>query len=203
MKKFIFYLLISLMAASVAQAQYVRKVVRPNFFIPAKELNRVEKLPPFPEYEDENDEEINYVIPAKQKQPTKINKGTVPLQENSHVVVNTTTPPEKVHINFLPVTLDNQKQMQTPQNETAKVMSTHQDLPKVTDHTIPYLNLNTAVIDDAFEQTEEYKKISNQYSQELNILIETGQLPENKDISDALSKMISDDAVAVDENFGK
>lgn len=46
-----------------AQEKYVRKQVRPEFFIPEKELNRREKLPPFPQ---------NQVM--KQEMPKEVEK---------------------------------------------------------------------------------------------------------------------------------
>lgn len=49
MKKFVLCLTAVLFAAGTAHAEYVRKRIRPNFFIPARELERAEKLPPFPE----------------------------------------------------------------------------------------------------------------------------------------------------------
>ena len=45
-----------LFAAGTAHAEYVRKRIRPNFFIPARELERAEKLPPFPEPAEEPEE---------------------------------------------------------------------------------------------------------------------------------------------------
>ena len=67
MIKFVLCLTAVLFAAGTAHAEYVRKRIRPNFFIPARELERAEKLPPFPEpaEEPDNGEEIHYVIPEK------------------------------------------------------------------------------------------------------------------------------------------
>ena len=45
MKKFVLCLTAVLFAAGTAHAEYVRKRIRPNFFIPARELERAEKLP--------------------------------------------------------------------------------------------------------------------------------------------------------------
>ena len=63
MKNFALCLVFALMAATAARAEYVRKTVRPGFFIPSKELNRREKLPPFPVrpqiVETEEEEDIN------------------------------------------------------------------------------------------------------------------------------------------------
>ena len=53
MKKFVLCLTAVLFAAGTAHAEYVRKRIRPNFFIPARELERAEKLPPFPEPAEE------------------------------------------------------------------------------------------------------------------------------------------------------
>lgn len=51
MVKILIGLVLVLLASFDASAQqkYVRKQVRPDFFIPEKELNRREKLPPFPQ----------------------------------------------------------------------------------------------------------------------------------------------------------
>ena len=57
MKKFVLCLTAVLFAAGTAHAEYVRKRIRPNFFIPARELERAEKLPPFPEPAEEPTEE--------------------------------------------------------------------------------------------------------------------------------------------------
>ena len=56
MKKFVLCLTAVLFAAGTAHAEYVRKRIRPNFFIPARELERAEKLPPFPEPAEEPEE---------------------------------------------------------------------------------------------------------------------------------------------------
>ena len=91
MKKFVLCLTAVLFAAGTAHAEYVRKRIRPNFFIPARELERAEKLPPFPEpaEEPDNGEEIHYVIPAQTPSPA--------AGKASAVVVDHETPPEKVH----------------------------------------------------------------------------------------------------------
>lgn len=89
MKKFVLCLTAVLFAAGTAHAEYVRKRIRPNFFIPARELERAEKLPPFPEpaEEPDNGEEIHYVIPAQTPSPA--------AGKASAVVVDHETPPEK------------------------------------------------------------------------------------------------------------
>ena len=104
MKKFVLCLTAVLFAAGTAHAEYVRKRIRPNFFIPARELERAEKLPPFPEpaEEPDNGEEIHYVIPAQTPSPA--------AGKASAVVVDHETPPEKVHVNFLQTKLMEEEQ---------------------------------------------------------------------------------------------
>ncbi len=219
MKKFILCLTTALITATSAQAQYVRKVVRPNFFIPEQEFNRAEKLPPFPQYENEYDKDINYVIPAKQKQRQKIKK-VQPATETQAVNVQT-SPQEKIESTQTDIqstttakqeptqlmrwNLYQEEQSQSVENKVdssvAMQPSQKLDLPVVDERVLP--DMSTAKVDDNFEQTDEYKQIAQEYANDINTLAQSGQLPENKNISDALSKMISDDAVWVDENFGK
>ena len=210
MKKFIFYLSASFMAVSVAQAQYVRKVVRPNFFIPAKELNRVEKLPPFPEYEDTYEEDINYVIPAKPEQPQKAKQPPTPAKIAKKQGVPEVSPAaEQEPVQLIRWSLYQEEQKNQPiENKPAspeivpeKPSPKNLDLPTVDERVLP--DMTKARVDDNFEQTAEYKQITQEYANDINTLAESGQIPENKNISAALSKMISDDAVWVDENFGK
>lgn len=72
MNKALSIILLALLApaTAAAQPQYVRKRVTPGFFIPSKELNRVEKLPPFPVWEDEyeQEEEFETAQPATRQQ---------------------------------------------------------------------------------------------------------------------------------------
>ncbi len=177
MKKFFFCLTAALFAAGTAQAEYVRKTVRPSFFIPAKELNRVEKLPPFPERplpaaEPDDEEDIHYVIPAKTVSTTNT---------TAHVVVDSETPPEKVHVNFRQLKLMDDKTADEPEEIAPSE--------------------NRGQIDKSLEQTESYINIRKAYAEDLKTIAETGNAPENQDVTTALQKMTSDDHIWVDDNF--
>lgn len=212
MKKFIFYLSASLLAVSVAQAQYVRKVVRPNFFIPAKELDRVEKLPPFPEYEDVYEEDINYVIPAKQERTKEVKQQNTPVNVAKKQEIPEVSPAtEQKPVELIRWSLHQEEKEGVNQSVETKPLSSpisqpkplqkNLDLPTVDERVLP--DMATAQIDSEFEQSPEYKQLTQEYAADIAALAENGQIPENKNVSEALSKMISDDTVWVDETFGK
>ncbi len=180
MKKFVLCLAAFLLTTGTAQAEYIRKKVRPTFFIPAQELDRTEKLPPFPEpLEDaDNGETIHYVIPA-QTPPT-------PKANNPHVVVDNHTPPEKVHINFL----------------KTKLMDEQQPTPAPIDDKKILPDENIGQIDTSLEKTPHYQLIRKAYAQDLKTIAETGKAPTNPDVDAALRKMDSNAHIWVDDNFG-
>lgn len=97
MNKTLSIILLALLApaTATAQPQYVRKRVTPGFFIPFQELNRVEKLPPFPVWEDEYEEEESETLqPAPQRQNAPVVRpassaaanGAYDLQEPAAIV---------------------------------------------------------------------------------------------------------------------
>ena len=179
MKNFALCLVFALMAATAARAEYVRKTVRPGFFIPSKELNRREKLPPFPVrpqiVETEEEEDINYVIAAPTAAPA------TPAPKPEYQVVDEQTPAEKVHVNLLQVrpmddeTIDKERLLPRRSNEK---------------------------FDDTLGQTATYQKIRQDYPEDLKVIAETGKAPENAAVSAALQKMNSNDSIWVDDSFG-
>lgn len=177
MKNFTLCLVFALMTAATARAEYVRKTVRPGFFIPSKELNRREKLPPFPVrpqiVETEAEEDINYVIPA----PTVSSSAPAP----EYHVVDEQTPAEKVHVNLLQV---------RPMND------------EVIDKERMFPHRSNEKFDDTLGQTATYQKIRKSYAEDLKIIAETGKAPENAAVTAALQKMNSNDSIWVDDSFG-
>ncbi len=179
MKNFTLCLVFALMAAAAARAEYVRKTVRPGFFIPSKELNRREKLPPFPArpqiVETEAEEDINYVIPAPTVPPS------APAPEPEYHVVDERTPAEKIHVNLLQV---------RPMDD--EIIDKERMLPR----------RSNEKFDDTLGQTAAYQKIRQDYADDLKIIAETGKAPENAAVTAALQKMNSNDSIWVDDSFG-
>ena len=176
MKKFVLCLTAVLFAAGTAHAEYVRKRIRPNFFIPARELERAEKLPPFPEpaEEPDNGEEIHYVIPSPA------------AGKASAVVVDHETPPEKVHVNFLQTKLMEEEQPAAAPVDSDKILPDE----------------NGGQVDTSLEKTQSYQNIRKAYAEDLKVIAKTGKAPANPDVKAALQKMNSDDGVWVDDSFG-
>lgn len=179
MQKFIICLTGVLLISSAAGAVYVRKTVRPQFFIPESELNRVEKLPPFPVRPQPaavaSDEDINYVIPAEPS-------------TTAEPVVAADIPPENVHVNFLQVKPMEQEE---PALDEIYEVDTSTILPEAAD----------AEIDKNLEQNEDYRQIMRSYADDLKALAETGKMPENAAVNAALKKMNSNDSIWVDDTF--
>ena len=210
MKKFTFCLTAFLLMSTTASAQYVRKVVRPNFFIPEKELNRVEKLPPFPQMEQEDmQEDIHYVIPAK---PEKEKKPVASTENVAPKTVDTAANPEKVHVNFLKVNLYDQQNQPVETEQVKEVQIPSQNTPVYEEpqpQPVPsYLPVDeekiipttpSAAIDADFEQTENYQNIKQEYENDLEAIAQTGKAPENKNVTEALEKMNSDDMLWVED----
>lgn len=175
MKNFTLCLVFALMTAAAARAEYVRKTVRPGFFIPSKELNRREKLPPFPVrpqiVETEEEEDINYVISAP----------AAPAPEPEYQVVDEQTPAEKVHVNLLQV------RPMDDENINKEKMLPHHSNEK---------------FDDTLGQTAAYQKIRQDYARDLKAIAETGKAPENAAVTAALQKMSTNDSIWADDSFG-
>ena len=180
MKNFTIFFSMALLLSSVAQAEYVRKNVKPNFFIPARELNRVEKLPPLPVYEEPQiirDEEPEVI-----ESPQIVTPQPAPVIEDKYHIIDTQTESENVYVNPFPIQVMEQKiEMQDnilPQNKKAKY-------------------------DTTLENKPQYKKMKESYLKDLKEIEEKGQASENPLVKETLEKMSSDDTIWVDENFNQ
>ena len=173
--------------AAVAQAQeYVRKQVRPDFFIPEKEFNRQEKLPAFPaigngaikvtdegvmvktvekteDQEEESDNSQNYNLQQqKPRRPFRLRDLQLKPMEQKEEVVAVIRPTE-------------------PRKEYVEIPD----------------NADDDLVDD-LSNVPEYKDIQQAYEDDIKAMAKTGKMPENKKLETDLQKMSSDTSFAVE-----
>ena len=169
MKKLFWCLLLSAFIPATLTAQesgrYVRKQVRPGFFIPDRVFDRAEKLPAFPEPRiiEEATRDIAYEIPARHAPP-------VPVYEEPE-------PEEYFEFTIRPM---------------AEIIDVNKVVPKNPEDTF----------EDRLAETEAYKTLVEEYRADLKVIAQTGKAPLNKRLISDLDKMITNDRIWVDEDFG-
>lgn len=177
MKKIAFYLAASVcfvFSAASARAEYVRKALRPNFFVPAGEINRAEKLPPFPGWEKVKAEY------AREKAAKAARAAAAEAERRAAEAEARRLREENAAIygDYVPEI-----------SEPANVQNI-------------YPEKNDAPVDYDFEKIPAYQKIRSDYAADLQVLSESGMAPENADVNAVLQKMQSGETIWVDDTFG-
>lgn len=183
MKKFLSCLVLATLTALPTHAEYVRKTVRPGFFIPTKELEKVEKLPPFPERPivENIEEDIDYEVETLDGQASmEFVDGAI--DESQRLDLNKMTD-KKIKVNLLQVHPMNAED----ETDIAKALPSKPNQSH----------------DDGLEKNKIYQKLHQQYQDDLKIIAKTGKAPENEELKTDLKKMDSNDSIWVDESFGK
>ena len=137
-----------------------------RIFIPSKELNRREKLPPFPVrpqiVETEEEEDINYVIAAPTAAPA------TPAPKPEYQVVDEQTPAEK----YMSICC-----------RCGRWMTRLLDQRTAASRAAATKNLTIRS-----GKPQPIKKIRQDYAEDLKVIAETGKAPENTAVSAALQK---------------
>jgi len=155
---------------AIAQQQYVRKRVTPGFFIPQKELNRAEKLPPFPVWEEETeDETIEYEI-------------TAPRQTAAQA---TTKPTPRVFAEETDYDTAPAAQAAAKPESASKTLAEAGEKQQAQDHS----NANGLI---SLDQSPLYQQKIEQYEKDLLYISKTGEMPENIELQTDLQKMNAD-----------
>lgn len=165
-------ILFSTLAGAESPGRYVRKQLKPNFFIPPKELDHTEKL-----------SEFNY-YPGEEE-----NKGRQPQQEQVIKIIK--APQEIPAVTEVRQTADAPAALPLPENvpdissDTAEIKS-------------QYIEYNK----DELAQIPEYKQKYADYINDLKVIAETGQVPENPRVVFDLTKMSTNERLVVTDKFG-
>lgn len=183
-------------AAATAQesGRYVRKAVRPGFFIPEKELEKKqERLPEFPAIESGlikvTDEGVMVrVSDSDADEPTSLQQPQMDTQQPKKS--------ETVHLPYLV------KKHNTPAPEP------EEDLPEETaDAAQPIIVAPPAPkavyrpedgLGDGLSRDEAYLRKEKAYEEDLKAMAETGTMPENAELDADLEKMNSTVSFSVD-----
>lgn len=177
-KSFLFSLLsfavfFSTLAGAELSARYVRKPQKPNFFIPDKELDHTEKLPEFNYYP--NDEE-NKILRQ---------------QHNSEPIIKViNAPTETASITEAQPAKESSSSAPLPTNAPSK-----SDTAEIKSEYIEYNK-------DELAQIPEYKQKYADYVNDLKVIAETGQAPENPRVVFDLTKMSTNERLVVTDKFG-
>lgn len=167
-------ILFSTLADAESSERYVRKQLKPNFFIPPQELDHTEKLP-----------EFNY-YPGEEEKKTGL-----PQQKASEQVVKIIKAPQIPAAAEVRQAADASESLPLPENvpdmplDTAEIKS-------------QYIEYNK----DELAQIPEYKQKYADYINDLKVIAETGQVPENPRVVFDLTKMSTNERLVVTDKFG-
>ena len=166
--------------ASAALAQpgrYVRKQLKPQFFIPEKELNRQEELPEFNYYPLGGQTGADEVQAAPQSGQDDLSaaSGNILQQPEETATAATAESPEKMAEQLPPPSLPAENTTESAFNNYDK-----QELASL----------------------PEYKQKYTDYVHDLKIIAQTGKAPDNPRVLKDLAKMNSNDRITVDDTFG-
>lgn len=154
--------------------RYVRKQLKPSFFVPDKEFGRNEKLPEFNYYPNKPQKIIVKTEPVQKIEPEAVEQETVQVLE----VINE-------------VDMSDRRPVAETSVPVANVVSTTPIESK-------YINYDK----DELAKTPEYQQKYDDYINDLKSIAQTGTTPENKRVSQDLSKMGTNERIVVDESFG-
>ena len=150
---------------NVNAQQYVRKQVQPDFFIPTKELNRQEKLPSFPALESGAIKVSNGRVMVRTYQETDED-----TEEKQPIVQEVITPLLKKPVVAFAL----------PEEETVKTKKA------------PIIETEYSSQDglgDELSKNEQYLAKEQAYEMDLQVLSQTGELPQNPQLESDLEKM--------------
>lgn len=189
---FLTFLIITNVAA---QGAYQRKRVQPSFFVPGKELNRAEKLPPFPVWEEDFDDEEEIIVIKK-----KPNSQETPYSQSSDNHLSpeeadflNSLPPEKISYQGFPIVAH--------QDDVNSSGDAQADLPDIDIDKILPKNPDDA-FEDKLTQTKAYTQRRSEYEEALQAIAENGAAPMTPTLAEDLGKMDSNAKIWVSENFG-
>lgn len=169
------FLIISILwiSESIAQpGRYIRKKVQPDFFIPNKALDKPEALPEFYIPEPE-------VTTEKKEVTTRQPEETFILPENLSTI--------------------NVNEIATNENDDDIIIIDDSDLADEIYYVSDYLHY----IDDIdLRDLPLYKKKYEEYLEDLITISTTGEMPENKSLTNDLAMMNSNLKTMVDDDFG-
>ncbi len=171
-------------AAAQENGRYVRKAVRPGFFIPEKEFDRQERLPEFPAIESGlikvTDEGVMIRVSdsdadttAERQQPTKQKE----------------TKGKTVHLPYL-VKKHNLPATEPEDNPPADIKEA--DEPVIVPPPAPKAVYTPEDgLGDGLSRDEAYLRKEKAYEEDLKAMAETGAMPENAELEADLEKMNS------------
>ena len=182
--------LFSSFAGAEYPGRYVRKQLKPNFFIPAEELDHTEKLPEFNYYPEEERKAARYGKTAEKEQIIKVIRAPKETQNAEAVQTETKAPSTETAAAEIP---------QVPVNDMPAPLP--ENIPSAADMT----EIKSAYIEydkDELAQIPEYKQKYDDYINDLKIIAETGQIPENPRVVFDLTKMSTNERLVVTDKFG-
>ena len=176
------FLTFTFISGAAAQGTYQRKKIQPNFFVPEKETNRVEKLPPFPVWEEE-------VIIIKKK--PKIEE-----DEIADIDYFNSLPPENVMYHSFEIVPHDQQPIQHYDQQAVRYDEPEIDISKI----LP--DNPDDVFEDMLAETGAYKVRRSEYNKSLQALAEDGATPMTPTLAEDLGKMDSNAKIWVSPAFG-
>ena len=177
--------LISFAAAAQAQ-EYVRKQVRPDFFIPEKEFNRREKLPTFPAIENGAIKVTDEGVMVKTVEKTEDQEEESDNSQNYNLQQQ--KPRRPFRLRDLQLKPMEQKEEVVAVIRPVEPRKEYVEIPD---------NADDGLADD-LSDVPEYNAIQQAYEDDIKAMAKTGKMPENKKLETDLQKMSSDTSFAVE-----
>ena len=168
-------ILFSTLAGAESPGRYVRKQLKPNFFIPPQELDHTEKLP-----------EFNYYPGEEEK------KARQPQQNASEQVIKIIKAPQEI-----PAATEVRQTADAP-----AVLPLPENVPDISSDTAEIKSQYIEYNKDELAQIPEYKQKYADYINDLKVIAETGQVPENPRVVFDLTKMSTNERLVVTDKFG-
>lgn len=168
-------ILFSTLAGAESPGRYVRKQLKPNFFIPPQELDHTEKLP-----------EFNYYPGEEEK------KARQPQQNASEQVIKIIKAPQEI-----PAATEVRQTADAP-----AVLPLPENVPDISSDTAEIKSQYIEYNKDELAQIPEYKQKYADYINDLKVIAETGQVPENPRVVFDLTKMSTNKRLVVTDKFG-
>ncbi|MBR1649257.1 MAG: hypothetical protein IJ689_06655 [Alphaproteobacteria bacterium] len=161
-----------------ASDAYVRKTVRPGFFIPENEFNRQEKLPSFPSLEKDIIKVTDEGIMIK----NEMEKETPPSPRPNRVV-------KLPDFNNKPM-----------RDEVVALIPAGDAIDEKVQQEIRQASVYTADdgLGDELPHEKAYQKRLKAYENDLKTMAKKGKMPDNQQLKDDLAKMDSNDSFSVE-----